>query len=185
MIANQLNNGNNNINTVLPSGLPDGSAYLTWDAGLQSFAQAVTYFDGFGWFDSDLNDATTVIAPGGGGFINLPQGSSATVTMVGEVPQGNLDLDLVSNFQIVSQLTPQSLGLDATGFPAFDGDAALFWNPATQSYTQAVTYFAGFGWFDSDLNDADPVPAIGQSLFYNRNPSGGAATWTRTFSVNP
>jgi hypothetical protein len=105
--------------------------------------------------------------------------------MVGEVPQGNLDLDLVSNFQIVSQLTPQELGIDATGFPAGDGDTALFWDTGLQTYTEAVTYFGGAGWFDTGLMPADPVPAIGESFFYNRAPANGGATWTRTFSVNP
>jgi hypothetical protein len=184
MIANQLNNGDNNLNTILPDGLPDGSTFLTWTSG-QMFSDADTFFAGFGWVNAALELTTTAIGPGGGGFINLPPATSATVTMVGEVPQGDLDLDLVANFQIVSQLTPQELGIDATGFPAGDGDTALFWDTTLQTYTEAVTYFAGFGWVNAALELDDPTPAIGESFFYNRAPANGLDTWTRAFSVNP
>jgi hypothetical protein len=92
---------------------------------------------------------------------------------------------LVPGFQIISQLTPQAVGLEATGFPAADGDSWLQWDAAGQTYTDALTYFAGLGWVDDELNIVDPVPAIGEAGFYQRGPTAGTDTWTRDFSVNP
>jgi len=186
MIANQLNNGDNNLNTILPV-VPDGSTFLTWNAAGQMFSGGDIHFAGAGWFDSaTITPSTTVLGPGIGGFINLPVGASATVTMVGEVPQGTLTLDLAPNFQMISHMTPQELGMEASGFPAGDGDTILFWNPPAQSYDSAFIYFAGAGWFDSAASVlADPVPSLGEAMFYNRGVGNGTATWTRNFSVNP
>jgi hypothetical protein len=185
MIANQLNNGANTVNDVLPAGLPDGSTLISWNNAGQLFNDADTFFAGYGWFDSGANPSTTPLAPGGGAFINLPPGQTAAVTVVGEVPQGQLPLDLVPGFQIISQLTPQEIGLEATGFPAADGDTLIFWDTSTQAYSDALTYFAGYGWFTSATELVDPTPLLGESVFYNRVPSNGSDTWTRTFNVNP
>lgn len=182
MIANQLNNGDNNVNTIIPSA-PDGSSLLTWNAAAQAFNPADTYLEGFGWADADFNLSSTALVPGQGAF--LQSAGPATITMVGEGPQGTLTLGLVENFQIVSQLTPQAIGLDATGFPAADGDSLLFWNSGTQAYNPGLTYLEGFGWADADFNQVDPTPSIGESFFYQRASGGGNATWTRNFSVNP
>jgi hypothetical protein len=186
LIANQLVNGDNTLNTIMPvsSSIPDGTTVLTWDVAGQTFNPADTFFAGFGWFDSGFNPSTTVLESGTGAFMELPAGSSVAVVLVGDVPQGTLTQDLEPGFQIISQLTPQSLGLDATGFPASDGDTALFWDQALQTYEAAITYFAGFGWFDSGFNPADPTPLVGQALFYERAVAGGSDTWSRTFSVN-
>jgi hypothetical protein len=136
-----------------------------------------------GWFDDNLELSTTVLAAGSGAFLQV--GSPASVVLVGEVPQGSLTQDLVPGFQIISQLTPQAVGLEATGFPAADGDSWLQWDAAGQTYTDALTYFAGLGWVDDELNIVDPVPAIGEAGFYQRGPTAGTDTWTRDFSVNP
>jgi hypothetical protein len=185
LIANQLNNGGNDINTLIPatSALPNGASLLPWDASVQTFAAADTFFAGLGWFDDNLELSTTVLAPGSGAFLQV--GAAADIVLVGEVPQGTLTQSLVPGFQIVSQLTPQSLGLEATGFPAANGDSFLQWDPAVQSYTEALTYFAGLGWTDNELNIVDPVMAIGEAGFYERAAGAGPDTWTRDFSVNP
>jgi hypothetical protein len=185
LVANQLNNGDNNINTVIPPSapLPDGTALVTWNTGTQSFNDVDSFFATFGWFDSGLNPSTTVLSPGGGAFIQLlPPATTASVVLVGDVPQGDLQLDLVTGFQIISQLTPQSIGVEVAGLPATDTDTIQFWNAGTQRYEDPINFFAGFGWFDSGLNQVDPTPLIGEAVFYNR--IGAADTWTRTFSVN-
>jgi hypothetical protein len=123
-------------------------------------------------------------------------GAAASVVLVGDVPQGNLSKDLVVGWQIVSQLTPQSLGFgDGTGLddlPAGDGDAILFWSATHQDYRLpladapgGLTYFAGYGWVNAALEVVDPTPMIGESVFYQRAQASGTATWTRDFSVNP
>src|SRR5262245_38126920 len=101
MIANQLNNANNNINTVLPD-VPDGSTLLSWNSGSQMFTAPDLFIVGAGWLDDQFNPSVTVLAPGGGAFISLPVGTSKTVTFVGEVPEGTLSKGLVANFQIGS-----------------------------------------------------------------------------------
>jgi hypothetical protein len=192
LVANQLNNGDNGINTIMPATapVPDGSSLLTWNKTTQLFNPADTFFGGSGWFDENLNPSTTVVSPGAGAFIQLPIGSSASVVLVGDVPQGvnptPLTLALSPGFQIVSQLTPQSLGLEATGFPAGDGDSLLPWDAAAspQKYKPALTYFGGTGWVDENLQIVDPTPAIGEAYFYQRGAANGSATWTREFSVN-
>ena len=192
MIANQLNNGDNNINTIMPgtTALPDGTSLLTWTPGGTGFNPADTFFAGLGWFDDNLELSATTLSPGQGAFVEMPPGGDASVVMVGDVPQGTLTLDLVPGFQIVSQLTPQEIGLDDAAFPAADGDSIQFWDPLKAGttkggYLAALTYFGGFGWTDNDLNLVNPTPAIGEAFFYERSPGGGDVTWTRDFSVNP
>jgi hypothetical protein len=190
MIANQLNNGDNNINTVLPGPLPDNTRLLKWSNGGQTFEGTQTYFDqapaGEKWLDPNFLVSTTVMGPGEGAFIALPAGTSGNITLVGEVPQGELSLALDPNFTIVSQLTPQEIGLDATGFPAGDEDRILMWDPASQSYEGTLTYIAaGAAWFDPNFTQVDPTPMLGEAFFYDRKVANGSTTWTRSFSVNP
>jgi hypothetical protein len=168
LISNPLNGTNNNLSTILPV-LPDGAQILTWNAAAQQFNDANVYFDGFGW----VPDAS--LPPGQGAFIFLP--SAATVTFVGEVPQGNLTNAIPSNFSLISHIVPQSIGLEATGLPSTDGDQVLFWNPAVQQFEDAVVYFEGFGWVPGD-----PVPEVGEGFFYFN--TGAPRQWGRTFSVN-
>ena len=168
LISNPLNGTNNNLSTVLPV-LPDGAQILTWNSGLQTFNDANVYFDGFGW----VPDAP--LPPGRGAFLFMP--SAATVTFVGEVPQGNLTNAIPSNFSLISHIVPQSIGLAAAGLPSADGDQVLFWNAAIQQFKDAVVFFDGFGWVPSD-----PTPAVGEGFFYFN--TSALRQWGRTFSVN-
>ncbi len=167
MIANPLNGTNNNLSTILPD-VPDGSSLLKWNATSQSFEDANVFIGGVGW----VPDAT--LNPGEGAFINLP--AAATLTFVGEVPQGDLSVSIPQNFSIVSQLVPQTNGLSTVDFPAADGDSVLFWDRAGQVYKDAIVYIGGVGWVPED-----PSPAVGESFFVNKV---APATWTRTFTVN-
>ena len=190
MVANQFNNGDNNLNTVLP--LPDslaGAQFLKWDssAGGQTFLPADDFFGSAfgGWVDANFTPTATTLVPGEGGFINMP--AAASVTFVGEVPQGTLNVTIPPLFSIVSQPTPQELGLDAAGLPATVGDQVLFWDntASPQGFTAALDYFgpAFGGWVDANFTPVDPTPAIGESLFYN-SAAATDVTWTRDFDVN-
>lgn len=191
LVANQMNNGDNTINTIMPgtTPLPDGASLLKWNAALQTFGDSDLFFAGTGWINLGTGElSTTTLNPGEGCFIELQ--SPASIVLVGDVPEGTLTRNLRNGFQIVSQLTPQALGLDASGFPANDGDTLQFWNTgrwvgeATQSYTQGYLYFAGQGWLSfASGSFEDVVPQLGEAMFYNS--SGGDATWTRTFDVSP
>lgn len=191
MIANQLDNGDNNLNTIIPDA-PVGSEILKWNNGLQQFAPADTFFGAAfgGWVDQFFAPTATTLVRGEGAFINMA--AAATLTLVGEVPEGTLDVTLNPGFSIVSQPTPQSIGVQAEGLSdgvATVGDEILFWipgsGPGTQTYEPALTFFGSAfgGWVDQFFAPTDPTPEVGESFFYNSaNPS--PATWTRVFNVN-
>jgi hypothetical protein len=170
MIANPLNGTNNNLSTILPT-VPDGTQILKFDPAQQRFSDTVpSYIDGFGWFPDG------VLAPGEGAFILLP--SAATLTFIGEVPQGDLSHPVAAGYSIQASEVPQAGQLTTQlNFPAADGDQVFRFDSANQTYfTEVPSFIDGFGWFPTE-----PVIAVGESFFVLK---GAAATWTRTFSVN-
>jgi hypothetical protein len=173
LCANQLNAGANSIGEVLPTP-PDDALVLTFASGSYSTDIAA----GGAWYDyNSAEPSTTVLAPGKGWFYNNP-GATTTLTMVGEVPQGQVNVALPANYGLVGTYTPQALELSAAnGFPIADDMLHLSFNG---NYTISIA--AGGSWYD--YNSADPVtiiPAVGQGYFIN-NP-GAATTWARTFTV--
>lgn len=180
LISNPLNGTNNSINTIMPT-CPDGSVVLRWNNASQGFYQAETYLGGV-WYDSTfVNPSTTVINPGEGFFFQN-NGSSATLTFVGEVPQGNLTNRVSANYGFLASQVPQSGTLTSLGFPGQDGMTYNGWNAGSQGYNQAYTFLGGLWYEPGFANAADPVPAVGEG-FLITNP-GSAVNWTRTFSVN-
>ena len=182
IISNPLNNGNNQVGTVIPTA-PDGTIIYTFSNG--SFGNAITYYQGAGWFNG-ANPATDVLAPGQGFFIQIPT-AAQTLTFVGDVPQGaNLTQPIPTGFSLQASQVPISAGLSTTGnsgmnFPAVDGDIVYFFDGATQQYKNAITFYQGAGWFDG-ATASDPTPAVGQGFFLQR--TGAAGNWTRSFDVN-
>lgn len=170
MIANPLNGTNNNLSTVLPS-VPDGTSILKFDPATQQFAGTIpTFIEGLGWFPDG------VLAPGEGAFILLP--SAATLTFIGEVPQGNLSQPVSAGYSIQASQVPQQGQLTADlGFPGADGDSILRFDNATQTYSPVIpTFIDGLGWFPED-----PEINVAESFFALKTVE---ATWTRTFNVN-
>jgi hypothetical protein len=133
-----------------------------------------------------------VLAPGEGFFIQLPTGpTTATLTFVGEVPQGNLSHPVPGNnaFSLQASEVPQALRLGDTAtagtlnFPAGDGDTAYPFNVTTQSYG-AYNYIGGFGWFNpDDPNPAGPLLPVATGFFSLK--AGPTLPWERSFSVSP
>jgi hypothetical protein len=183
LLANQFNNGANDISTVIPTAL-DGTIVLTWNESTQQFTDGDVYFDPDGWFDIGSGDpSATVLAPGGSFFVNSP--AATTLTFVGEVPEGdNLTVTMPPGFSFKSQPTPQELALDSAGdaIPPNDGDIILFW--LGSSYNDGFVYFEGDGaWFDIGSGDpVSPTPEVGQGFVYNN--AGADVNWTRSFHVN-
>lgn len=173
LISNPLNGTNNLLSTILPV-VPDSTFVLKWNAAAQTFADPNTYVDGIGWLpDGTLN-------PGEGAFINLPGPGTNTVTFVGEVPQGTLTNQIAGNYTLLSHIVPQAISLahPSVNFPAQDADFVLFWNPATQSFRDPITFVDGLGWLPNE-----PTPAVGEGFFFNTS-AGAARPWSRSFSVN-
>ena len=61
-----------------------------------------------------------------------------------------------------------------SGWPSFDeaipgpadGDMILFWDCPRQKWADPLVYFAGLGWFNSDLEWVSPRARAGEAFFY-------------------
>jgi hypothetical protein len=182
LLNNPLNGTNNNLNTIIPTA-PESSVVLRWDAAAQGFnPSGDTYFGGSGWLNDDFLPTDTVLNPGQAFFLRNVSGAPATVTFVGEVPQGSLTNRVPVNYGFLGSIVPQSAGLTALGFPPLDGMEYLGWNKATQGYDYGHSVIGGV-WYDDAFNQVDPTPAVAEG-FLIKNSTGSAVNWTRTFSVN-
>jgi hypothetical protein len=189
IISNPLNNGNNQIGTVIPAA-PDNTIVYKFSGG--AFGDPSTFIAGVGggWFNS-TGASTATLAPGEGVFISIPSAGvtfPVTLTFVGDVPQGAaLTQNLPAGFSLQASQVPISAGLSTIGnsgmnFPAVDNDTVYFFNGATQSYADAISFIAGAGggWFNS-TGAQDPTPAVGQGFWLS---TSTARPWTRSFNVN-
>ena len=165
LVANQLNNGDNKLATVIPTAAEGTLVY--------TYAQASGFStDGFEFGAWGANPA---IGPGVGFFASSP--TAATITLVGEVPQGTLSTALLSGLNLVSSQVPQAGKLEADlKYTPAEGDIVYQWDSATQSYKSANGYeFGSWG-------SGDPSIAVGEGFFLSK---AAAGNWSRTFSVNP
>jgi len=186
LIANQLNNGDNKITTLMPDGQEglNNATLFKWDTANQTFFDAQTYFNGAGWLNESLTgESEATLDPGEAAFLLVEAATS--VTFVGEVPQGDLSVPISVNFSLISQPTPQALALDAEGnaVPAGDDDIIFFWDAGAQGFEGAKTYFGV--WLEDDFATiADLSVSVGEGFFYQRSSNNGAVSWDRTFNVN-
>lgn len=167
LIANPLTNGDNMLQTVLPTLNTEEEITAMQYTGTGFFL--VYYVDGE-W------DENFSLAPGEGMFLYNP-GDAFTVTFVGEITVGDHSIEVPAGYSIVSNLIPQEntlseLGLPITGESA--EDHVRFWNAEKSAYGDANYFFEG-EW------DDDASVAVGEAFFlYN---SGEAATFTRSFEM--
>jgi len=99
--------------------------------------------------------------------------AAATVTYVGEVPQGTLTIPLVAGFNLVGSKVPQAGKLTTDlGYTPVDGDLV---------YTYAGTGYSIFQ-YDGEWLPSEPVLKVGEGIWIKK---AAAGSWTRTFSVNP
>lgn len=179
LVANQLNNGTNGISQVIPTSAL-GAQVLTFVNNDYN----VDVYDGTAWLDNNTgNPSTTVLPPGKGFFYSTAAGAAAgTVTFVGEVPQGAVNLTLPAALALVGTTTPQALELSsANGFPQVVGSQVLYFDNTINDYVVYVN--DGTQWLDN--NTGNPValtPAVGQGWFWQ---SLTAAAWNRNFTVAP
>jgi hypothetical protein len=174
LCANQLNNGTNGIDQVLANP-PTGAAVLTFVNN--DYNQDVA--DSGHWLDNTSGNAsTTTLGPGKGFFYNAP--TAATLTLVGEVPQGQTSIPLPSGYAMIGTYTPQALELSATnGFPMVAGTYYLKFDTTIHDYVQDV--IDSGHWIDNTTGDTVAViPAIGQGYFIN---SPAATAWNYSFTV--
>jgi hypothetical protein len=182
LLANPLNaSPDNTLDNVLPS-VPDQSTVFKWNFAGQTFAASDTFFAGFGWFDSGFNPSTTTLDPGEGFFLKTPDASGTnTVTFVGEVSTGTNTVVVQgpgNNF--LGNPVPVAQSLVTAGLEVADQSTYRTFDNAANSYSQALTYFAGFGWFDSGFNPADPIPTVAQGFVIDNK--GATTNWTQVFN---
>jgi hypothetical protein len=149
---------------------------MTYSAG----AYKADIFDGTAWQDALTGDpSTTVLEPGKGFFFYNPDATDVTLTLVGEVKQGETCVDLPNGYALVSVVAPQSISLSAANsFPQIV--EMLYMTYENNAYNSLIN--DGTAWQDALTGDpADAKPEVGQGFFiYNPDP---ATTWCRTFNV--
>jgi hypothetical protein len=162
LVSTPLNAGANKVSEVMPTA-PEGTLLYTFSAAT---GFSVIQYDGE-WLPS----GDTVVAPGTGYFMKV--GAAATVTYVGEVPQGELVIPLVAGFNLVGSKVPQAGKLQAD----------LKYTPADGDLVYTFDTAAGYSVFqyDAEWLPSEPALTVGQGIWIKK---AAAGSWTRTFSVN-
>ena len=93
LIANHLNQSDNNINTIIPD-IVDAATLLKWDNAAQAWGAQEEFFLGWGWFPG-----TNGLNPGEMAAIVNPDTSPFTITFMGDEQTPNLPRDLLANEQ--------------------------------------------------------------------------------------
>lgn len=136
LVANQLTNDVNSIQTVLASGFTSdpnaviNSTLYLWGGSGYNIYQYFTGADADAWFanSGSVNgwyDNTGVLAvgtfkQGAGSFIFNPSNVAITNTYVGQVPQGAYNRTIKTGFDTYSIIPPVSTNVDAS-FSSFPG----------------------------------------------------------------
>jgi hypothetical protein len=172
ILANPLNNTNNNLSTLLnPStGLPATVDCYTYTPGAGYVNYS--YYGDLGWNpDVPINPGQAFwlnVTSDGAGGVNAP----FKLTFIGEVPQGNLTTPLSTGWNLVSSQVPQAGNLTVDlGYTSADDDDLYTWE--------------GGNWVDHspDLAGGFNPPVqlgIGQGFFLFKT---SASSWARNFTV--
>jgi len=192
MIANPLNNSNNNITNLfkLPAG-HDGDQILRWDAVNAGF-QADTYVwdeASHSWLKNGATLGGFTLNPGEGVFY-INQNANFSNTFVGDVIQGAFVNNLVGSFAynaigssapLGGNFTNSIGGLVPVPVAGHDGDQLLLWDVAntTISGSSVVYDEASHTWLGTPNNNINI--GVGEGFWYvNQNAN---LTWTRNFTV--
>jgi hypothetical protein len=181
LISNPLNNtAGNTIQNLFGTGwngtIPNLTVVYYFNPTTDAFVSA-QYDDLVGAFDPPAN-ASQVVAPGDGVFVFNAGNANATVTFVGEVPQGAAsNTQIPAGFSIKGSTVPAAGPIGGMNFPAQNGDIIYKWNPNTDAYETSN--------FDSLFGGWDPMPNIGVGEgFWVFNSRTTSVAWDRNFSVN-
>jgi hypothetical protein len=186
LIANPLNNGNNNISNLFAGFAQDGDSVFRWNPTIQDLDGVIYTYSSF---SSSWSPAPFSLRPGEGVFY-LNSGVDKTNTFVGEVIQGSYTNPVPfgavavlggGNFNIYGSSIP--LGGSFTnaivGITPRDGDSVFFWNTTTQDLDGTIPTYSSFSqtWTPSTtvLN-----PGLGL-LYLGSGPN--QAQWVRNFTV--
>jgi hypothetical protein len=180
LIANPLNNTNNNITNLFTTAASDGDQIFTWNAAIQDLGGTIYTYS----IVSHSWDGSRVLNPGEGIFY-LATGGNVTNTFVGEVIQGSYTNPVPVLGGVAFNLFGSSIPIGGSftnaigGINSSDGDQVFTWNVLTQDLGASIATYSivSHSWD----NPAIPVPP-GNGFFYlgtggNQNP------WVRNFTV--
>jgi hypothetical protein len=184
LIANQLNRTGGNTLNALFSGVSAESQVFKYVASNGSYTADI--YDGANWLYAETGDPSVrTLSPGEGAFFYLAGATAQTITLVGEVPQGDVGLSLTPGFSLVSSKVPQSVPIDTIGVPAVVESLFLTYNATVQGYNIALIN-DGTDWLHSETGVVTPAtPKVAEGFFFYNPSATVPIAWVRTFSVNP
>jgi hypothetical protein len=155
LIANQLDQGGNTLNEVMPV-VPDGSKLYFYDPLTTSFGLSATYSSVTGSWSPD----NLVLPPGKGAFFENKSGAPFALTFTGTrrlVPNTFPELS-VMGWHIVSFSTPQAGDVNSFGFPVPCGPLVVYKFNGF-AYEQYIYDIDAGGW-----TPTVPVMAVGEAF---------------------
>jgi hypothetical protein len=169
---------NNTIYSTFATNVPDGTKIYLWDITNQVFTAPSVYSA------ASRTWSLNYTLPLGQGFV-VQAAQPWTVTLVGNIPEGFLTNIVAGNnkLSLLSIMPPLGVDLTTRQFPETDGASLHLFRSTNQTYSDAFTYFTGYGWFDPNgvVNTNGPVIAITRAFFV-RNP-GPDRYWVQNFVV--
>lgn len=175
-----------------PSSLPVGSIIYVFDYGTVTFDQESWVKNKAGtstnWVSSTGSDLH--VNPGTGFWLDVPVGSyggsTGTVTLTGNVLQGNLVNPNISGsgYFLVSSMVPLSGGVGTSlSYAPNVNDIVYIWDPSITNYDQ-YTYAknkagTATNW-SSTFGNVEPSLNVGQGFWLFSSQGSG---WTNNFSV--
>lgn len=181
LIANQLSNHTNTLDTIFNGSIPVGATFTMWDSSANHFLPLSTY-TGTQWtINYTLNF-------GEGGLLSST--AEWTNTIVGEITSDFVvDVGLVNwnpnyadGLHLISSPVPYAEPIDfmftnVVGRLPQNGEWVAIFDPATQSYT-FTTFHTGTGW-----DNGDPVLGVGQAAWFDLG--GGLAPGLNSIPMVP
>jgi hypothetical protein len=180
LVANPLIASDNSIGALFKD-LPFGTTVSKYNPTTSKFDTA-THDDIEVKYIPAANAALTV-NPGEGVFVKNGGNADATVTFVGEVPQGSLKNDFPKGLSIRASQVPQDGKVTTDlGFPAKPGDVISKFDVTTQRFASYTfdDLLTPPAWTLAGVAN-EPTFAVGEAFFLK---AANAGSWTRTFSVN-
>ncbi|MEO0795388.1 MAG: TIGR02597 family protein [Verrucomicrobiota bacterium] len=167
------------------STIPDGIELLLYNnSAIGAFKQptVLTYFEGFGWFNSGSPADDTLLELGQGILVRTPpMSASFNMTVSGAVPMFQnrqvLASDTNTNDLHYGVYSPIDTTLANSGLAVVDGIELLAYNNDATGYFKqptVYTYFEGFGWFNSGT-PADSTELRAGDAYIIRKPATGGA----------
>lgn len=180
LIANPLNNANNNITNLFTTAASDGDQIFTWNAAAQDLGATIYTYS----IVSHSWDGSRILKPGEGIFY-LATGNNVTNTFVGEVIQGQYTNPVGVlggvNFNMFASSIPigGSFTNAIDGIIAADGDQVFTWDVNAQDLgTGIATYSIVSHSWDNPNITVNP----GNGFFY-LGTGANQPTWNRNFTV--